>query len=121
MATLAILAAYVPLGFMVPGTAGEFMQTIPIVVGVALAVSIVVALLLVPYLNFVFIKKGLKSNNSEKKGKSLLDRLQKWFDDSLEKAFRHPKTVIAIGLGTIAPCHCSIQIYRPIFVSRNGT
>jgi multidrug efflux pump subunit AcrB len=58
-ATLAIMAAYIPLGFMIPGTAGEFMQTIPIVVTIALVVSILVALMLVPYLNFVFIKKGL--------------------------------------------------------------
>jgi multidrug efflux pump len=101
-ATLAILAAYIPLGFMVPGTAGEFMNTIPIVVGIALFVSVIIALLLVPYLNFVFIKKGLKAVDTKKKGKSFLDHLQEWFDASLEKAFRHPKTVILAGLGTIA-------------------
>lgn len=100
VATLAIMASYIPLGFMVPGTAGEFMQTIPIVVSVALIVSILVALFLVPYLNFVFIKKGLKSKQKENK-KSFLDRLQGWFDSSLEKAFNHPKMVIGAGIGTI--------------------
>lgn len=96
-ATLAILASYLPLGFMIPGTSGEFMQSIPIVVGVALTVSVLIALLLVPYLNFVFIKKGLKASGNKKKGKSLLDRLQAWFDVSIEKAFHHPKTVLGIG------------------------
>ncbi|MDP4208555.1 MAG: efflux RND transporter permease subunit [Bacteroidota bacterium] len=100
-ATLAIMAAYIPLGFMVPGTAGEFMNTLPIVVTIALVVSIVIALLLVPFLNYVFIKKGLKSNDAENKGKSFLDRLQGWFDASLEKAFKYPKTVIGIGFATI--------------------
>ncbi len=100
-ATLAIMAAYIPLGFMVPGTAGEFMQPLPIVVSIALIVSVLVAVLLVPYLNFVFIKKGLKKPESEKKSRTLLDILQGWFDSSLESAFRHPKMVILGGLASI--------------------
>ena len=100
-ATLAIMAAYIPLGFMVPGTAGEFMRPLPIVISIALIVSVLVAVLLVPYLDFVFIKKGLKKPASEKKRKTLLDILQKWFDSSLELAFRHPKTVILGGIATI--------------------
>ncbi|MFT3738272.1 MAG: efflux RND transporter permease subunit [Breznakibacter sp.] len=102
-ATLAIMASYIPLGFMVPGTAGEFMATIPIVVSIALIVSVVVALLLVPYLNFVFIKKGLNANkvSDKKKGKSFLDRMQGWYDASIDWAFNFPKTVIAIGLAMI--------------------
>lgn len=100
-ATLAIMAAYIPLGFMVPGTAGEFMRPLPIVISIALIVSVLVAVLLVPYLDFVFIKKGLKKPDQEKKGKSLLDILQGWFDSSLEWSFRNPKTILAAGLSTI--------------------
>jgi multidrug efflux pump subunit AcrB/outer membrane protein TolC len=101
-ATLAIFAAYFPLNIFLPGTAGEFVHTVPIVVGVALTVSVIVATLLVPYLDFVFIKKGLKRTNSGKKGRSFLDKLQGWYNDTLETAFRHPKTVIAIGIAFIA-------------------
>lgn len=97
VATLAIMAAYIPLGFMVPGTAGEFMRSIPWVVSIALTVSILVALFLVPYLNFIFIKKGLKINR-KKSGPSFLDRLQGVFDRSLEKAFQHPKLFIGTGV-----------------------
>jgi multidrug efflux pump subunit AcrB/outer membrane protein TolC len=100
-ATLAIMAAYIPLGFMVPGTAGEFMRPLPIVVSIALVVSVLVAVFLVPYLNFVFIKKGLKKPETEKKRKSLLDILQKWFDASLEWAFSHSKTVIFAGVASV--------------------
>ncbi len=100
VATLAILASYIPLGFMVPGTAGEFMGTIPWVVTIALTVSILVALFLVPYLNFVFIKKGLK--NLKKPGKkSFLDLLQGWFDKSIDKVFKHPGLVIGAGVGSV--------------------
>ena len=101
VATLAIFAAFWPLGFMVPGSAGEFMQPMPIVVGVALLSSIAVALLLVPYLNYVFIKKGLKKAEGKKSNKSMLDRLQAIFDVALEKAFRYPKTVLTITVATI--------------------
>jgi multidrug efflux pump subunit AcrB/outer membrane protein TolC len=100
VATLAILAAYIPLGFMVPGTAGEFMNTIPWVVTIALTVSILVALFLVPYLNFVFIKKGLRNPKKLNK-KTFLDVLQGWFDKSIDKAFEHPRMVIAIGIGSV--------------------
>ena len=100
VATLAILAAYIPLGFMVPGTAGEFMETIPWVVTIALVVSILVALFLVPYLNFVFIKRGLK--NKKNPGKtSFLDLLQNWFDRSLDHAFKHPRIVVGTGIITV--------------------
>jgi multidrug efflux pump subunit AcrB/outer membrane protein TolC len=101
-ATLAIMAIYIPLGLMVPGTAGEFLETFPIVVSTALIISILVATLLVPYLNFVFIKKGLKTGRNTKKGKSLLDWLQGWYNVSLEKAFKHPKFVIGTGIAFIA-------------------
>jgi multidrug efflux pump subunit AcrB/outer membrane protein TolC len=95
IATLAIIASYVPLAYMVPGTAGEFIQTIPIVVSVSLIISILIAVLLVPYLNFVFIKKGLKTKES---GKSFLNRLQTLFDNALENAFAHPAPVIGGGV-----------------------
>jgi outer membrane protein TolC len=91
------MAAYIPLGFMVPGTAGEFMNTLPIVVSIALIVSIIIAVFLVPYLNFVFIKTGLINKNPRKQRRTFLDLLQGWFDISLEKAFRYPKTVIFTG------------------------
>jgi len=97
-ATLAIIVTYIPLGLMVPGTAGEFLETMPIVVSTALIVSIAVATLLVPYLNFVFIKKGLKSKNRPKKGKSFLEWLQGWYDVTLEKVFKHPKYVVTSAI-----------------------
>lgn len=99
-ATLAIIATYIPLGLMIPGTAGEFLMTIPIVVSTALILSIIIAVLLVPYLNYVFIKKGLK--NTSRKGKSFLDWLQGKFDTLLEKAFRHPKLIVGSGILFIA-------------------
>ncbi|HOT15489.1 MAG TPA: efflux RND transporter permease subunit [Bacteroidales bacterium] len=97
-ATLAIIVVYIPMALMVPGTAGEFLMTIPIVVAIALTLSIVIAVLLVPYLNFVFIKKGLKTQENKKKGKTFLDWLQTKFDNSIEKVFRHPRMVFGAAV-----------------------
>lgn len=100
-ATLAIYAAYVPLNFFLTGTAREFIETIPVVVGVSLAVSILVAVFAVPYLNFLFIRKGLKKAGSRKSG-SVLEGLQGGYDRSLEWVFRHPKSVMGATLLLIA-------------------
>ncbi len=100
-ATLAICVVYIPLGSMLPGTSGDFVRPLPLTVCVALVVSVIVALFVVPFLNFFFIKKGLKSPGSNISKKSILDRLQSLFDAMLEKAFEHSKFTIGIGIGAI--------------------
>ncbi|MGE5424419.1 MAG: efflux RND transporter permease subunit [Syntrophothermus sp.] len=101
VATLAIMIAYIPLAFMLPGTAGEFVKNLPIVICISLTVSVLVALLLVPFFNYVFIKTGLKKRENERKRRSFLQVLQGWFDRSLEKAFRYPRIVIGSGIAAI--------------------
>jgi multidrug efflux pump subunit AcrB/outer membrane protein TolC len=101
-ATLAIYSAYFPLNLFLTGTSREFIETIPVVVGVSLSVSILVAIFVVPYLNFLFIKKGLKRSGTDNKRKTFLEILQNFYDRTLEKAFRHPKIVMAITLLVIA-------------------
>lgn len=138
-ATLAIMAAYIPLGFLIPGIPGEFMRTIPIVVSVALVISVLVAMFLVPYLNFMFIKKGLKQAEGQQKKITFLDRLQTWFDIGLEWSFRFPKTIIAfavaiIGFSFVLFSHIddqlfpemernqfAVEVYLPIGSSLNKT
>jgi outer membrane protein TolC/preprotein translocase subunit SecF len=99
-ATMAICVVYIPLGFMLPGTSGDFVKPLPLTICIALVVSVVVALFVVPFLNFFFIKKGLKSDDKKDK-KTFLDIMQATFDTILEKAFRHPKRTIALGIGSI--------------------
>jgi len=102
-ATLAICVVYIPLGSMLPGTSGDFVRVLPITICVALVVSVLVALFVVPFLNFFFIKKGLKShdeNDDKPEKKTFLDKMQSAFDAALEKAFKHPR--ITIGLGIVS-------------------
>lgn len=100
-ATLAIIAAFYPLSVLVPGSAGEFLFAFPYVIGIALILSILIAVFLVPYMNYLFIKKGIKHNKRENDKRTILDRVQQFFDRSLENAFRHPKMTLVIGLGSV--------------------
>ncbi|MDP4238135.1 MAG: efflux RND transporter permease subunit [Bacteroidota bacterium] len=100
-ATLAICVVYIPLGSMLPGTAGDFVKPLPLTICAALVVSVLVALFVVPYLNFFFIKKGLKSPDDNPDKKSFLDRMQGVFDKMLEKAFRHKKVTVGLGIASI--------------------
>lgn len=100
-ATLAIIATYVPMVFFLEGMSGDFVGSLPITVSVALIASLLIACLLVPYMSFVFIKKGIKSKENKSGKKSLLDIVQHVYDRSLEQAFRNPKTTILIGVGSI--------------------
>lgn len=104
VATIAIICVYAPLAFMVPGSAGEFLEIFPPVVAIALIISVIIALMLVPYLDFVFIKKGLKNRSEEgekKKRRSFLDVMQSVYDRLLERAFNHRGAVILCALAII--------------------
>jgi multidrug efflux pump subunit AcrB/outer membrane protein TolC len=121
-ATLAIFAAYFPLNLFLTGTAREFIETIPVVVGVSLSVSVLVAIFVVPYLNFLFIKKGLKRTGSERKRRTLLEILQTFYDQTLEKTFRYPKTVLgAAALSIVLAAFLLYGLDRQLFpeVERN--
>lgn len=101
-ATMAIIATYVPMVFFLDGMVGDFVGSLPITIGVALIASLLIACLLVPYMSYVFIKKGIKKEEGKKKKKSLLDSVQAVYDRTLEWAFRLPKITILIGVVSIA-------------------
>ena len=100
-ATMAICVVYIPLGIMLPGTAGDFVRDLPATICIALVVSVVVALFVVPFLNFFYIKKGLKTTDGEPKKRTFLDIVQGVFDLALEKAFKYPKFTIGTGLAFV--------------------
>lgn len=100
-ATMAIIATYVPMVFFLDGMVGDFVGSLPVTIGVALIASLLIACLLVPYMSYVFIKKGIKKEDDKPGKKSLLDRVQEFYDQTLEWAFKLPKTTIALGLASV--------------------
>jgi len=99
-ATLAIMAAYFPLMLFLTGMAGDFIGSFPLTIGIALAISMIIALFLVPFICYVFIKKGLNKDDVDpsKRKIDFLDRVQIWYNTGLEWTFKNWKTTISMGV-----------------------
>jgi multidrug efflux pump subunit AcrB len=96
-ATLAIIATYVPFMFFLKGTTKDFAWSLPVTVGIALMVSLIVAAVLIPILSSRFIKHGINAHRKDDKP-TFLDRLQALYDSILEKSFKRQKLVLIIGV-----------------------
>jgi multidrug efflux pump subunit AcrB len=103
-ATLAISATFYPLLFFMDGVASDFISAFPYVIIIALTLSLLISILIVPMINSIFIKKGLHDDpaNKNKDGKkSMLDRLQLFFNNAVNKAMVHYKLTIFSGIAAI--------------------
>lgn len=100
-ATLAISITFFPFLFTTKGMIAEFVADFPYAILIVLAVSLLVATLLVPFMQFWFIRKPMERKEG-KKNFSFLELLQKYYDWLLAKCFAYPKTVIALGVVSIA-------------------
>ena len=100
-ATLAISITFFPFLVVCVGQTKDFLQAFPYAVSIVLGTSLAIAALLVPFMQFFFIRKPLKSDVGNKKSFSFLDILQKYYDKLLNLCFAYPKTTLAVGIGTI--------------------
>ncbi|MDP4193061.1 MAG: efflux RND transporter permease subunit, partial [Bacteroidota bacterium] len=99
-ATMIIVFSFVPMSFLMTGTAGDFVRSLPVTVATALIVSLAVSVLLVPMMSYIFIKTGIKGESSNGKKGKFLSSLQKFYDGVLESSFRSKKNVVLIGLAS---------------------
>jgi multidrug efflux pump subunit AcrB len=99
-ATLAISITFFPIIVTMTGMAKDFVQTFPWAITIILFVSLIIAELLVPFLQFWFIKKPINSELSKngKKKFSFLDLLQKSYDWLIDRCFAAPRTTLLIGV-----------------------
>ncbi|RRO24494.1 efflux RND transporter permease subunit [Flavobacteriaceae bacterium 14752] len=65
LATFTVIASVLPMAF-VSGLMGPYMSPMPIGASIAMILSLFVALTIVPYLGFVFLKKTEKTSEDEK-------------------------------------------------------
>lgn len=111
VATLTIIFAFMPM-IILTGAIGEFIESLPLTVSIALASSFVVAMVFTPLLCHTFVKKGLHTPGSEateKSGKSLLDKTQKLYNKVLLWCTSHQRTTLALGL---VPLLLAAAIYK---------
>ena len=82
----------------------DFVTFFPWTLSISLMVSLAVAMVFIPLLERVLIKKGLKSGreNTGKKRFNLLDTVQAVYTRALTWTFRFPKTTIGLGVLTVA-------------------
>src|SRR4029453_17509307 len=94
-ATLTIIASFLPL-ITLSGSPGEFIRGLPLAVTIGLACSFAVAMLLQPLLCRFFIKKGLHSDDADRKKKfDILDFMQAAYNRAT--AFLVGRKWIAVG------------------------
>nr|WP_320058944.1 efflux RND transporter permease subunit [uncultured Bacteroides sp.] len=99
-ATLAISITFFPFLFTTTGMYNDFLKSFPWAISIILIVSLLVAVLLVPFMQYFFIRKGLKPQGKKKKN-NFLDLMQKEYEKLLDFCFIWPKTTLAVGVGTI--------------------
>lgn len=98
-ATAAIIFAFVPLAFVLNGLTKEFIQALPVAISVALFASFLVAILLTPYLCYIFLKKGLRhSQPGHPSKRKMIDYLQAGYNRAVEFCFRWPRATLITGV-----------------------
>lgn len=106
-ATLAISITFFPFLVTMTGMFRDFLTFFPWAILLILTVSLIVAELLVPYLQFRLIKKPIyaiekQQMESGKKKFSFFVSLQKWYNKLVALVFAWPKTTIAISVISVA-------------------
>ncbi|GHV65874.1 transporter [Bacteroidia bacterium] len=120
-ATLAISITFVPFVFTTTGTIHDFMRHFPWTICITLFTSLIVAMFVIPIIQYFLIKKGLHSNPysnvetgrnvemgpslqyapSLQQRRTILDVVQSAYEWLLAKVFDFPKTTVAISLVSV--------------------
>lgn len=97
-ATLAISITFFPFLIVIKGMIHDFLLSFPWSITLILGVSLLVAMLLVPFMQFWFIRKPMPS---VQKGFSFLAVLQKYYNCLLDVCFAHPYVTLLVGIVSI--------------------
>ncbi len=106
LATLCICVIFFPLLVTMSGQFLDFLKDFPWTITISLMTSLVLAMIFIPYLEYILIKKGLKQRKPKREGKkqrgTMLDAVQRWYSHALDWTFRWPKLTIFGGVLTVA-------------------
>lgn len=97
-ATLAISITFFPFLIVIPGMIHDFLLSFPWSITLILGISLLVAMLLVPFMQFWFIRKPV---SSVKKGFSFMDLLQTYYNKLLDVCFAHPYLTLGTGIASV--------------------
>ena len=102
VATLAIIAAFLPNLFTLTGSVGEFIHSMPIVVTISLTVSFAVAFFFTPLVCRRFISKGLHPHDGPPAKASLVDRIESRYEAVAGLTLRAPGLTVLGGALAVA-------------------
>ena len=98
-ATLAISITFFPFLATCTGMIHDFLLSFPWGITIVLATSLLIATMLVPFMQFYFIRKPMEAKKEEgKKAFSFLDLLQKYYNRLFDCCFRHPIVTVSVGV-----------------------
>ncbi len=100
-AVLTTIAAFLPL-MLLPGILGDFMRVVPMVVTIALIISLIQAFWILPSQTHLFHLKAEQSHHLTGMRERFLLKLQNSYGRILVKSFRHPLLTMALLLMTFA-------------------
>lgn len=95
LATCCICIIFYPLLATMKGQYLDFLRDFPWTLTISLMMSLVLAMLFIPNLEYVLIRKGLKADRRDRPKKfDLLGVVQRWYLHALNWTFRWPKLTI---------------------------
>lgn len=100
-ATMAISITFFPFLFTTKGMIQDFLLSFPWAITLILLISLLVAELIVPFMQFWFIRKPMRERKSEGKHFSFLDALQKSYNKLLDLCFKYPRVTILMGIFSV--------------------
>ena len=94
-ATLAISVTFFPFLVVMTGVMKDFLASFPWAISIVLVVSLLVAALLVPFMQYYIIRRPAASGTSGKF--SMMVLLQKVYDRLIRLCFNHPVPTLTVG------------------------
>ncbi|MDD4848282.1 MAG: efflux RND transporter permease subunit [Bacteroidales bacterium] len=104
MATVAITLIFFPFLFTLTGALKDFIQQFPWTIGLTLFLSLALAIIMTPYLEFVFLKKpkgNIRPSKFSKVQERFFNSLQQGYEWLLKRCFKYPAISISIALVSI--------------------
>jgi multidrug efflux pump subunit AcrB len=100
-ATLIIISCFIPIRFFMTGSAADFLRSLPFAIGIPLAMSLIVSVVIVPLLCYGLIKQGVKGDSSKGKRAAFLNGVQGFYDRLIEKVFREKALIVVVGAASL--------------------
>ncbi len=104
LATFCICVIFFPLLVTVKGVMLDFLFMFPWTISITLMASLVVAMIFIPFMEYVVIKKGLGLQEKKKKKFDMLGAVQRGYERLLDIVFRFPKATLFIAAAMVGGC-----------------